>query len=97
MFEKEAKKIVNIGWHHGRYLDLWSICHLLSGSIIGIAFILLHIPFVTGLIVASMLFIVYEVLEFFLRVVEDIQNSIADVVIGAIGFYVTHLILRPHT
>src|SRR3989344_4125735 len=72
----------------GKYLDLWSVNHFLSGIVytgwmiewdFNIWFI-----FVTYFILA----VAWELYEFYADVFEELGNKVMDVVTGVIGFFI---------
>jgi len=91
-FEKRAKKITTTTWEHGRYFDLWSIIHTLTGVILGTLATILNINFFTALFITAVLMILWEVLEVVFEMAEDIQNVITDVVVGLSGFFLINLL-----
>lgn len=73
-------------WKEGRIVDLWSINHLLSGVVLGMASFLLPFKATYELSVALILMILWEVYERKKVIREAISNSVADIVLGILGF-----------
>jgi hypothetical protein len=97
-FEKRASKAVVFGWQHGRYADCWSLTHFLSGCILGTLAALLEIPIFYALSGIAAILVAYEFFELGTDVVEDVSNSITDVVLGFFSasiLFLIHLPLRP--
>ncbi len=84
-FEQRASQTIQFGWGHGRYADMWSILHLLSGVIFGTLALLLGVPPLYALLAIIGGAIVYEGLELIAGVVEDAENSLTDIILAGIG------------
>lgn len=84
-FERTASKLVNLGWAHGRYVDFWSLVHLLSGLTIGAFAWFLEVPTLYAFIAIAGGAILYEVLEFGAGLVEDAENSLLDILFAGVG------------
>ncbi len=89
-FEWPAEKAVLWGYGHGRYADAWSILHVFSGITGGILCLLLGFGFVVGATLSIIIFFVYELWEAYVEVVEDVENSLSDVVFGMIGVFLVY-------
>lgn len=77
---------INKYWKEGRYLDLWSINHVLSGVVLGAILFGLGAPFNWSLLVALALFVGWEVAEISLGIKEHMPNMITDVICDLFGF-----------
>lgn len=93
-FEKDAKKMINFWWEHGRVADFWSIVHLLTWFIIWIVAYLTWLPFISLFFIITILLIGYELFEMKEWVIEDIWNSLADVIIWLIWFIISYFLMR---
>ncbi|KKQ83640.1 MAG: hypothetical protein UT07_C0001G0002 [Parcubacteria group bacterium GW2011_GWB1_38_8] len=74
-------------WKHGKYLDLWSLVHFLSGFILCGLFYWLEINFTWTLILSTILLILWEVFEFIIKIIEPSWNVAVDIIIGLLGFF----------
>ena len=85
IFEPSAPDLIHFGWEHGRFLDYWSAIHFLTGSLLGIAAIVIGLtPWTTLLCVAGTATL-YEVLEVMLQVSEDAENVLSDIILTTLG------------
>jgi len=75
-------------WQEGKYLDIWSIVHLISGVLLGSLLIILGIGFWSGLGIATVLLILWEIFEIVAGGDEFLRNRIVDVIIGLIGYLI---------
>ncbi len=73
-------------WKHGRYVDLWSVVHFLSGLLIGTALFWLGFSFPVALLFAVLLVIAWELYEWLLGIIEVSPNVALDIGIGLLGF-----------
>ena len=82
-------------WREGKWLDLWSVGHLLSGVSVGLAFYLL--PFGNGasVVIAVLGFISYEMWEKIVGIEEASTNRCMDVVVGVVSFLPVFFLLAP--
>src|SRR4051812_8275826 len=95
-------KSLSSSWHEGKYADLWSFVHFLSGIVGGTGLLLIHVPESYAWATAVTLTIVWEIYEWKTGMGEDIQNVLADILLGisggAVGYlYVRHLHLATGT
>lgn len=72
-------------WRHGRYVDLWSLVHFLSGVLLALGFYGLGFGFMAALMFSLILLIAWEVFEWAIRIIEPTPNVLIDIVIGALG------------
>ena len=89
-FERQAKQAIRLTWGHGRYLDPWSISHLLTGLLFGVLGLLLALPFWKILVIVVVLAVLYEAFEMRLGIIEGWQNSLLDVLFAVIGVWLTY-------
>lgn len=73
-------------WREGKYLDLWSVVHLLSGASVGLALHLFQFELKSAAIIAFLLLVAYEMFEVIIKVEETKMNRVLDVVVGMISF-----------
>jgi len=76
-----------------KYVDLWTIVHILTGMCFGFAIFFYHSPFTESFIAFTVFAIIWELLEFYTRANETIQNQIIDVLTGVLGFLATYKII----
>jgi hypothetical protein len=81
-------------WREGEYLDLWSVPHFLSGSLLACFLYLLHLDFWLTFLIATVLLILYEVFEHFADIDETVWNRRLDVVVGLTSFTPTFLFIQ---
>ena len=74
-------------WKHGKYLDLWSLVHFLSGFVLGGLFYWLGFDLMWAFIYSTLLLILWEVFEFFIKIIEPSVNVTLDILVGIIGFF----------
>ncbi len=75
-------------WKEGRYFDLWSITHTLSGVVLGSILFYMETNTLLALIIATMLFVGWEAVEVALGIKEHLTNMIMDVAFDFLGFLV---------
>ncbi len=81
-------------WAEGRYVDLWTVPHILAGVILAAVFNWLGISFWLNLLLSSILIISWEFFELhFLNVHEHLSNKVMDVVTGWLGFFVMYIFI----
>lgn len=73
-------------WRHGRYVDLWSVVHLLSGAVLAVGCYWLGYGFWTAAIVSFALLAAWEVFEWVIGIIEPTVNVAVDIVLGLAGF-----------
>ncbi len=92
---------INKYWKEGKYIDLWSVNHLLSGVVLAAILYHFHIEFSTALIISLALFVGWEILEKLIGINEHFSNICMDVICDTAGFLMTsyfYLVLsRPFT
>src|SRR3990167_7248440 len=73
-------------WREGKWLDMWSVVHLLSGMSFGLALWVLGLGTTASIVIAFLVFVLYETWEAMVRIVETPQNRFMDVVVGMMSF-----------
>lgn len=82
-------------WREGKWLDLWSVVHFLSGVSMGLVLYMLHFGAHESLVLAFVLLVSYELWEAMVDIQETPTNRIMDVVVGMVSFYPTFAFLAP--
>ncbi|MBI5457925.1 hypothetical protein HY971_04345 [Candidatus Kaiserbacteria bacterium] len=86
-FTRDGRFIRTDAWKkEGRYVDLWSVVHVLSG--IALAFYPRYFGFsvLATFIIVTLLFIMYEMFEVIVKIEEYPTNRVTDVLFGLVGF-----------
>lgn len=73
-------------WKHGKYVDLWSLVHLLSGFLLGGLFYRFEYSLLQALIFSTLLLFAWEAFEWLTKIIEPSVNVLADILIGLAGF-----------
>ena len=73
-------------WREGKWLDLWSVVHLLSGLSLGFGVPYLHLGALASFLVVLLLLVSYEMWEAMVRIKETPTNRLMDVVVGMVGY-----------
>ncbi len=82
-------------WREGKWLDLWSVVHFLSGVSIGFGFHFIHFGGVATIVIVFLLLTAYEMWEVIVRIEEAPTNRVMDVVVGMLSFLPTFYFLDP--
>jgi len=82
-------------WREGKWLDLWSVVHFLSGMSVAFGLTLFHFGSAASFIIALLLLVAYELWEALVKIEETPQNRFMDVVVGMVSFTPTFLYLVP--
>lgn len=82
-------------WREGKWLDLWSVVHVLSGLLLGFFFYYLHIHVILGLLLAVFLLVAYELFEKFVEIYEAPTNRFMDIVVGIAGYIPAFFLISP--
>jgi hypothetical protein len=82
-------------WREGKWLDLWSVVHFLSGTSIGLGFYFLHFGSFASVALALLSLISYEMWEAMVRIEETPMNRFMDVVVGMTGYLPAFFLLAP--
>lgn len=75
-------------WKHGKYIDLWSVVHFLSGFLLASICYILGYTLIFSFICSVLLLILWEVFEWLINIIEPSLNAITDIVVGSVGFLV---------
>jgi len=91
--DREGKLVRTDIWREGKYLDLWSVPHFLSGM--AVAFGLFFLDFATNaaFIIAILLLVAYEMFEVIAKIEETRWNRILDILVGMASFTPTFLLV----
>lgn len=76
-------------WREGKWIDLWSVVHLLSGVSAAFAITWSGFGFAASAVIAFLLFVAYELWEAMVKIEETPQNRSMDVVVGMVSFVPT--------
>lgn len=82
-------------WREGKWLDLWSVVHMLSGLLVGFFFYYLKVHAIFGILLAVLVFIAYELFEIFAEIYETPTNRFMDVVVGMMGYIPAFFLISP--
>lgn len=80
--------IVSWSWREGRYWDLWSITHIVTGAIFAVAGELIGLSLFVTFVIAVLLMSAWELFETVIQVLEGPENRILDIIVGIIGFLI---------
>lgn len=80
-------------WAEGKYIDFWSINHILGGALLAQIFVFLGVNFWISLVISFIIMILWEVYEYKTKVYETIQNRVMDVVVGLLGFFMIYYLV----
>lgn len=75
-------------WKHGKYADLWSVVHFLSGFLLGAIFFAVGYTFLSALLTSTVLLFLWEIFEWMVKISEPSINVMMDMVFGLAGFLV---------
>ena len=82
-------------WREGKWLDLWSVVHFLSGISLGLGLYFFKLGTISSIIIVFILLVAYEMWEAMVKIEETPQNRFMDVVVGMGSFVPTFLFLAP--
>src|ERR1700722_4344078 len=82
-------------WRERKWIDLWSVPHVLSGLSIGLGFFILRIDTLGSVALALLSLITYEMWEARVGIEEMPTNRFMDVVIGMLGFLPAFFLFAP--
>ena len=77
---------LNQYWKEGRYVDLWSINHVLSGIVVGALLLTFGVSLAWSTVIALILFVGWEVGEIIAGIKEHTPNLITDIVCDLAGY-----------
>ena len=92
-FEPPGRDRIKFAFGHGRFLDAWSVVHLLSGLLMGIVLVAFAVPLVSAFLVVVALATLYEAFEMVTGIIENLANVIVDVVLATIGLLAAYWLL----
>ena len=73
-------------WREGKWIDLWSVVHLLTGVSVGVGMPVFHFSAIPTIIIVSLALALYEMWEAMVKIHETPQNRVTDVVCGMASF-----------
>ncbi len=73
-------------WREGKWVDLWSVVHLLTGVSTALGLSLFGFGFLASTVIAFLAFTAYELWEAMVKIAETPQNRFMDVVAGLASF-----------
>ena len=82
-------------WREGKWLDLWSVVHVLTGVSTAFGLSIFRFGFLASTLIALLGFIAYELWEAMVKIEETPQNRVMDVVVGAVSFIPAFLLIVP--
>ena len=82
-------------WREGKWLDLWSVVHFLSGLSVALGLSVFDFGLWPTFIIATLLFIAYEMWEAVVKIEETPQNRFMDVIVGQASFLLAYAIGIP--
>ncbi len=92
LLTRDGKFIRTDIWREGKYLDLWSVPHFLSGMCVAFALFFLGFALNAALTIAFLLLVAYEMFEVIAQIEETRWNRVLDVVVGMASFAPTFLL-----
>lgn len=78
-------------WREGKWVDLWSVAHLLSGITMGFFPRYFSLEGFAAYVIVFLLLVLYEMFEALAKIAETPQNRTMDVVIGMASFIAAYL------
>ena len=81
-------------WQEGKWLDLWSVVHFLSGISLGLSMQVFPFGALSSIVIGFLLLVGYEMWEAMVKIHETPQNRFMDVVVGMASFVPTFFFLR---
>ena len=82
-------------WREGKWMDLWSVVHFLSGVSLGLGVYFFKFGIQSSFVIVFLLLVAYEMWEAMVKIEETPQNRFMDVVVGMTSFSPTFLYLAP--
>lgn len=82
-------------WREGKWLDMWSVVHVLSGISIGLGLYFLHLGALASVALTFVSLVAYELWEAMVKIEEAPTNRSMDVVVGMAGFVPTFFLIAP--
>jgi len=78
-------------WREGKYVDMWSVPHLLSGIIFTGWLLVFGFDIWKIFFLHLALSILWEFVESFKKIHEHFNNKVVDVILGNVGFFLVFL------
>jgi Na+-transporting methylmalonyl-CoA/oxaloacetate decarboxylase beta subunit len=72
-------------WKEGKVIDLWSLNHILGGTVLAGIFFFLNLPLTIALILTFLIAILWEIYELIEGIYETHSNKILDVLTSLLG------------
>lgn len=88
--DSEGKFVRTDIWREGKWLDLWSVVHFLSGVTMGLFPKHLRLEAVSAYVITFLLLVLYEMFETLVKIKETRTNRFMDVVVGIASFALAH-------
>lgn len=86
-FTREGRFIRTDAWKkEGRYIDLWSVVHVLSGIALGFYPRYFGFSILATFVIVTLILIMYEMFEVIVKIEEYPTNRVTDVLFGLVGF-----------
>ena len=82
-------------WREGKWLDLWSVVHFLTGVSFGLGMTFLKLGTSSSIIIVFLILVTYEMWEAMVKIAETPQNRVMDVIVGMASFLPIFLYLAP--
>ncbi|MDP2648497.1 MAG: hypothetical protein Q8P19_01200 [bacterium] len=82
-------------WREGKWMDLWSVVHFLSGVSVALGLALLGFGTMAAFTISFLMLVAYELWEAMVKIEETPQNRVMDVVVGMVSFAPTFLYFTP--
>jgi hypothetical protein len=95
VFKKHYRQQLIFLFHEGKYLDFWTINHILPGILAALGAELLGLRFWTGFGITLTAMICWEIFEDYIRIKECLTNRLSDIVTGGMGFLATYFWILP--
>lgn len=73
-------------WKHGKYIDLWSVVHFLSGFVLAGLWYVFGFGFIPAIVGSIFLLLLWEIVEEVTKIIEPSINVIFDIITGFLGF-----------
>lgn len=87
----EERAIIEFSsWGQGVYLDRWSFVHFAWGFMLASVFRMLGIPKKWAYGLVLFLALIWELYEWYTGSHDRIQNSVLDVILASLGFWLMH-------
>ena len=87
----------DIIWQEGKYVDFWSIPHIIIGALLAWLFCFFGLNFYINFMISFLIMFGWEFFELYvLHAEEYFPNKVMDVVTGLIGFFVMYYFIEKH-